>query len=98
MVCDFDALKSLVREYLDSLDHSIMLNSNDTENRNQQQNNPRTIIFENQDPTTEIIAETIFKKLKSALTEPNRYKINPAVKLEKVKVWESPWAYAEYFE
>ena len=98
MVCDFDALKALVSEYLETLDHSIMLNSSDTENRKQQEKNPRRIIFENHDPTTEIIAEKIFKHLQSALTDSNKYKINPSVKLEKVKVWESSSAYAEYFE
>lgn len=103
MVCDFHAIKAMLKSYLDSLDHSIMLNSADHVNRKSQENNPRCVLFENRDPTSEVLAETIFRHLESALrnqtaitTDGVEYKINPKVKLEKVRVWESETAWAEF--
>jgi 6-pyruvoyltetrahydropterin/6-carboxytetrahydropterin synthase len=103
MVCDFHAVKAMLKGYLDSLDHSIMLNSTDLVNRKSQENNPRCVLFENRDPTSEVLAETIYKHLASALAQTRvltveavEYKINPNVRLEKVRVRESDTAWAEF--
>ncbi len=105
MVCDFHALKAMLADDLDSLDHSIMLNSADAVNRKSQENNPRCVLFENEDPTSEVLAKTIFRHLQARLRQEKvktvhgvEYRINPAVRLEKVRVWESLTAWAEYAE
>jgi 6-pyruvoyltetrahydropterin/6-carboxytetrahydropterin synthase len=103
MVCDFHAIKAMLKSYLGSLDHSIMLNSTDHVNRKSQENNPRCVLFEGRDPTSEVLAETIFRHLEAALRGPTvitvdevEYKINPNVRLEKIRVRESDTAWAEF--
>lgn len=103
MVCDFHALKAMLAEYLDSLDHAIMLNSTDQADRDAQKDNARCVLFENRDPTTEVLAQTIFEHLQARLRDTRiqtakgvEYTISPHVRLEKVTVWESPTACAEY--
>jgi len=105
MVCDFHALKAMLADYLDSLDHSIMLNSSDSVNCKSQENNPRCVLFDNVDPTSEVLAQTIFRYLQTRLGERSvktahgiEYKINSVVRLEKVRVWESSSSWAEYQE
>ncbi|MFA5863669.1 MAG: 6-carboxytetrahydropterin synthase [Phycisphaerae bacterium] len=105
MVCDFHAISVMLKDCLDPFDHSIILNSNDLPNCQSQENNPRRILFEGKDPTTEVLAQTIFLHLKAKLAKTQsasssgvEYKINPAVRVEKVKVWESPTSWAEYQE
>jgi len=103
MVCDFHAIKALLEEYLDSLDHSIMLNSTDQAGRRGQEGNPRCVVFEGRDPTSEVLAETIYRHVEGRLQQGRvtsrhgiEYTIGPSVRLEKVTVWESPTAWAEY--
>jgi 6-pyruvoyltetrahydropterin/6-carboxytetrahydropterin synthase len=105
MVCDFNALKSLVQDYLDSFDHCIMLNSDDKENRIRFADNSRTIVFASKDPTSEILAEEIFNHIKNNLCEKTiktpsgvEYSVSSYVRLEKVRVWETSTAWAEYYE
>jgi 6-pyruvoyltetrahydropterin/6-carboxytetrahydropterin synthase len=105
MVCDFHALKAILADFADSLDHSIMLNSADRVNCEGQERNPRRVLFDGRDPTTEVLAETIFKHLQARLRETRtqtargvEYKISPNARLEKVTVWESSTARAEYQE
>jgi 6-pyruvoyltetrahydropterin/6-carboxytetrahydropterin synthase len=103
MVCDFQALKIILSECLDQLDHSILLNSADLTNRKAQENNPRCHLFQEKDPTSEVLAETIFHFLQDRLgkrivrsSAGIEFKINPSAKLEKVRLWETPTAWAEY--
>ncbi len=105
MVCDFQALKALLGQCLDKLDHSIMLNSSDQVNRKGQEGNPRCVLFEDKDPTSEVLAQTVFQFLREKLREGMvrtrtgiEFKINPAARLEKVRVWETSSSWAEYEE
>ena len=61
----------------------------------------RVIGFENQDPTTELMARTIFDHASTALTEyagrtDTRYRLAPGVRLVRVRVWETTSSWAEY--
>jgi 6-pyruvoyltetrahydropterin/6-carboxytetrahydropterin synthase len=103
MVCDFQALKIILSECLDQLDHSILLNSTDSASRKSQENNPRCHVFDDRDPTSEVLAETIFKFVQDRLTRRIarsstgiEFTINPSVTLEKVRIWETSTAWAEY--
>jgi 6-pyruvoyltetrahydropterin/6-carboxytetrahydropterin synthase len=103
MVCDFQALKSVVTECLDPMDHAMLLNSSDTKSCETFADNPRTVIFDNRDPSSEVMAREIFEHLKRRLQAGTvetsagmRFNFNPAIRVEKVRVWETSTAWAEY--
>ena len=57
--------------------------------------------FENQDPTTELMARTIFDHAEKALAAyarraDTRYLLKPDVRLVRVRVWETSSSWAEY--
>ena len=61
----------------------------------------RVIGFENQDPTTEIMARTIFEHTARALAAhaargDTRYRLRAGVRLVRVRVWETTSSWAEY--
>jgi len=104
MVCDFKVLREAVGEYLKSFDHALCMNTRDP-------NFPQlkaafgdmVIAFENQDPTTELIAKTIFDVAKKRLADYAKnpqahYPIGQTVRLVSVKVWETSSSWAEYAE
>jgi 6-pyruvoyltetrahydropterin/6-carboxytetrahydropterin synthase len=61
----------------------------------------RVIGFENMDPTTEVMAKTIFDHAEQALVDyaknPDvRYPLNKAARIVTVRVWETTSSWAEY--
>lgn len=101
MVCDFHAISAVVKEYLTQLDHSMMLNSEDRASCEANKDNPRSIIFDRQDPTSEILAKKIFDYIEKIgqgkiVSEGTKFTINPSASVEKVRVWETSTAWAEY--
>ena len=102
MVCDFHAITALVKEALEGFDHSILLNSADAASCESQKDNPRRIVFDNQDPTSEVLAQILFRHITEKLREGRisvngvAYTINPHARIEKVRVWETTNAWAEY--
>jgi 6-pyruvoyltetrahydropterin/6-carboxytetrahydropterin synthase len=61
----------------------------------------RVIGFEHQDPTTELMAKTIFDHATRALaeyagSENARYPLRPEVRLVSVRVWETTSSWAEF--
>lgn len=105
MVCDFQALKAVVEPYLDTLDHAMLINSSDEENVRRYADNPRTVIFDRCDPSSEVLARRIFEHIKSRMqtaTIENReglkFKLNPHTRVERVRIWETSTAWAEYTE
>ena len=61
----------------------------------------RVIGFENQDPTTELMARTIFDHTEQALASyaartDTRYLLAPGARLVRVRVWETSSSWAEY--
>lgn len=106
MVIDFKALKLAVEDYVERYDHAMAINSNDPLRADLERiHQGCTVVFEDVDPTTEVIAKDIFDfvagvfatgfegKSKSGAS----YEI-PAgvVTLERVRVWETPSSWAEY--
>jgi 6-pyruvoyltetrahydropterin/6-carboxytetrahydropterin synthase len=108
MVCDLKAVKQALQSFLDSFDHAICINSQDPllpALRNAP--GARLIVYENTDPTTEVLAkhmfDTIRELLKKDVTYPSAagkppYRIGPQVKLERVRVSETSTTWAEYSE
>jgi 6-pyruvoyltetrahydropterin/6-carboxytetrahydropterin synthase len=104
MVCDFKALKETLVEYLKTLDHAICVN---TQDKNFKQLKAafgdRVVAFEAQDPTTEVMAKTIFDVAKLKLTayaaQPSpRYPLRASVRVCSVRLWETTCSWAEYSE
>ena len=104
MVCDFQVYKSAFGEYLDSFDHAMCINTDSSHFEYFKKNFSRVIPFEKKDPTSEVIAETLFnyfeKELDGNIIYVNKdgaeYKISKMVKLERVKIWETATCWAEF--
>lgn len=107
MVCDFKLVKNMIAEYIDSFDHSMCMNTADPSFSSfREQFGDRVIPFENEDPTTEVIAREIYRKLSENLSALDTqesswpdYPLRPSeVRVVKVRVWETSSSWAEYEE
>lgn len=102
MVCDFKAIKHLLAAIISRYDHSLSLNTSDPNYPAlQAAYGDHVIPFNNTDPTTEVLARTIFKNLRTHLAAPAvdpNYPISPCVHLERVRVTETASSWAEYWE
>ena len=106
MVLDFKALKLALRSFINMFDHSMALNSNDPMLPMLQKMAPEGIVvYEDQDPTTEVIAADIFAAVAEILEAGWEGKSETGVKynipakrvtLERVRVWETPSSWAEF--
>lgn len=102
MVCDFKIVKEVIGEWLDTYDHALCMNTADPAyTQFKTLYGDRVIGFENQDPTTELMAKTIFEHtalaLKNYAANPSsKYKLSPSVRLSCVRVWETSSSWAEY--
>ena len=105
MVCDFKVVKELVGEYLDSFDHAMCMNTSDPQyTQFKAAYGARVIGFENEDPTTEVLAREFYQYFKRALIQriearrDSKYPIRSEVRLARVRVWETSSSWAEYEE
>ncbi len=93
MVMDFGRLSEYVGSIMSILDHSILLNSEDKEtiafSNGCGDPGKRPIIFENSDPTAEVLACYIHGQLNAMLKANTTY-----INLDYVAVWESDDAVA----
>lgn len=106
MVCDFKLIKQLIGEYLDSFDHAMCMNTQDPQYATfKAAYGDRVIGFENEDPTTEVLAREFFHFFQQALSDhsssteakDNKYPLRNEVRLVSVRVWETSSSWAEYF-
>ena len=107
MVCDFKALRLAVEKFVETFDHSLALNTADPRFAEYRAAyGERIIPFEQADPTSEVMARTIFEHVRGALArlaaEPAAghpdYPITRAVRVEKVRVTETATTWAEFWE
>ena len=102
MVCDFKLLKELMGEFLEGFDHSLCMNTADPKYADMREAyGERVIGFDQLDPTTEVMAKTIFDECQRRLDEHTsrpggQYAIRAGVKLVSVRVWETSSSWAEY--
>lgn len=102
MVCDFKVITTVVGEWLDRFDHALCVNTADPAYQDLKgRYGERVIGFANQDPTTEVLARTIFDHAEHALAnhaaDPQaRYPLRNNVRLLSVRVWETSSSWAEY--
>jgi 6-pyruvoyltetrahydropterin/6-carboxytetrahydropterin synthase len=102
MVCDFKIIKEAVGDWIDTFDHALCMNTADPAYQEfKGRYGDRVIGFENQDPTTELMARTIFDHTQNALAAyalraDLRYLLAAGVRLVRVRVWETSSSWAEY--
>ena len=104
MVCDYKALKTIVKEIVGRLDHAMALNSADPQLEALSAVDDRVLLFEDCDPTTEVVARWIFEQMAERLaadgtvTTPSgaSYVIPAGLELERVRVWETSSSWGEY--
>lgn len=105
MVCDFKALKLALTDFIDRLDHALAINSNDPLAQSlTAADGARVVIFKNTDPTTEVLAKSIYDFLeaqiasKEQLTDPegNHYSLRTDLRIDRVRVGETSSSWAEY--
>lgn len=106
MVIDFKAMKLALTEFIEMFDHSMALNSKDPLLASLQKHSPDGIIvYDDQDPTTEVIAADVFAFVEEIFAKGwqgksdsgTEYRI-PAgrITLERVRVSETADSWAEY--
>ena len=104
MVCDYKALKMLVIDIVDRLDHAMALNSSDPQLEGLAAIGDRVLLFDDCDPTTEVLARWIFKQMAERLAADEtvqtptgaKYRIPAGLELERVRVWETSTSWGEY--
>ena len=102
MVCDFKLLRSIIGDYLNSLDHALCMNTEDPAYAEMKARyGERVIGYDKQDPTTEVIAKDIFDRCAASLADvagkPDAaYPLRRDVKLVSVRLWETSSSWAEY--
>jgi 6-pyruvoyltetrahydropterin/6-carboxytetrahydropterin synthase len=107
MVCDFSTVKYAVGEFIDRLDHAMAMNSQDPRlgelSSGSDPVRNRVVVFEGQDPTTEVLARSIFDYLVELIGSGReiegggrRYRFPSGVTVERVRVGETSTSWAEY--
>ena len=102
MVCDFSVVKDAARQVVEAFDHALCVNTRDPMYRTlRKAYGERVIGFANRDPTTEVVARTIFDRVRKHLASRVRapgsfYPLRRRVRLVRVRVWETPHGWAEY--
>lgn len=102
MVCDFSVIEIALKDFLDSLDHAMCINTEDPMYRVfKEAYGERVIGFDGTDPTTEVVARMIFHKVQEHLSryagrEDQPYPLSGRVRLIRARVWETSTSWAEY--
>ncbi len=92
MVCDFARVKALLEPLVADWDHALCMNTGDDRFAVMRELfEPRVVGFADRDPTTEVLAETLFAALRGQLGT-----LGPGVRLVRVRIWETPSSWAEY--
>jgi len=94
----------LVTEVVGRLDHAMALNSQDPHLDALRAVGERLLLFEGQDPTTEVLAKWIFDGVAARLASAEfvtsdagvAYPVPRDLELERVRVWETRTSWAEY--
>lgn len=106
MVCDYKALKTVVANELERFDHAMLLAASDPHRDAFAPFAERVVLMEEGDPTTEVLARHLFHAVAAAFCPGMEviapggaaYRVPPTVRLERVRVWETPNTWGEYGE
>jgi 6-pyruvoyltetrahydropterin/6-carboxytetrahydropterin synthase len=97
MVCDFKTVAKLIKEFVDQFDHAMCLNTKDAHYAIYRAVYERVVSFENQDPTSELMARMIYRRMAEALRDAEE-PLRSQVRLSRVRVHETASSWAEYEE
>ncbi len=106
MVCDYKALKTVVVRELERFDHAMLLAASDPMREAFAPFAERVVLMDEGDPTTEVLARHLYLAVAAAfrpgmeVVAPGgaTYRVPPTVRLERVRVWETPNTWGEYGE
>jgi 6-pyruvoyltetrahydropterin/6-carboxytetrahydropterin synthase len=106
MVCDYKALKTVVERELERFDHAMLLAQSDPLKESFAPFSERVVLLEEGDPTTEVLARHLFNRIAAAfrpgmdVVTPGGavYRVPESVRLERVRIWETPSTWGEYRE
>jgi len=106
MVCDYKALKTVVARALERFDHAMLLAASDPMRDAFAPFAERVVLMQEGDPTTEILARHLFRAVAAAFRPGMEvtalggatYRVPPGVRVERVRVWETPNTWGEYGE
>ncbi len=95
MVCDFKAVKAVIKKVIDKYDHAIYLNSEDKDTiRGLSHISDRIIIMDQKDPTSEVLARLLFDEINiyidselNITADGDNYIIQRGLTLERIRVW-----------
>lgn len=97
MVCDFKVVGELIKEFIEQFDHAMCLNTADPHFPLYRAAYERVVAFENQDPTSELMARQVYMKMKAALeTAPEA--VARRVRVTRIRMHETASSWAEYEE
>jgi len=101
MVCDFKALKWAVLECVDRLDHAMAINSQDPSLKGLLETKDRLVVFQDQDPTTEVLAKHIYESVCRRIGttfagDGVSYHLPASLVVDRVRVSETSTTWAEY--
>lgn len=105
MVCDFKALRIALEAFLDRFDHALAVNSADPDlDRLTGRLGERLVVFQDEDPTTEVIAKHIYDHLRGLIdagadltdAKGNIYHLPKRLRIDRVRVGETSTSWAEY--
>ena len=95
MVCDFAVVKELLEQHVAAWDHALCMNDADPGyGALRERYGAHVVGFAGRDPTTEVLAEVLFHALRASLPA----RVGGHVSLCRVRIWETPSAWAEYGE
>jgi len=106
MVCDYKALKTVVERELERFDHAMLLAESDPLKATFAPFSERVVLLEEGDPTTEVLARHLFRRIAAAfrpgmeVVTPGGtvYTVPDTIRLERVRIWETPSTWGEYGE
>jgi len=102
MVCDFKALGEVMRDFLDGFDHALCVNTADPHYPMLKAAfGERVVGFEDAEPTTEVMARRIYDEVNTRLAARAaetgaRRPVRNALRVVRVRVWETSSSWAEY--
>ena len=102
MVCDFSVVKEAARRVVEVFDHALCVNTRDPMYATlKKAYGARVVGFNNEDPTTEVVARTLFNSIRANLKaqakkEGARYPLRRSVRLVRVRVSETARGWAEF--
>ena len=104
MVFDFKLIGRMIGDFLETYDHALCMNTEDPKfSFFKEAYGERIIGFDGEDPTTEVMARTIYQHAQAALekyvnTPDAEYPVRAGVRIARIRVWETTSSWAEYYE